>query len=188
MPTQTRCPSCSAAVPATAAWCSLCHADLRHRDAPPPAPVVTVAEPSAAEVADDRSDDVLLAALDLESAGRHAVGATPTRERAGSSGGRHAAGRRSASRPGRTAVSARPAPDVYLGSAALPTDDEPTPEQVDAFAEAMLARLAESEKGPSVLDPDELPGGRWGFVAGLTAAFILVLITVGTVLGFILSR
>jgi hypothetical protein len=152
---------------------------------------VAAAGPSDAELSDDgSSDDVLLADLELESAGRHAVGATASRERAApSSGGRHAAGRRSASRPARASVSShRPAPDVYLGSAALPTDGEPTPEQVDAFAEAMLARLAESEKGPSVLDPDELPGGRWGFAAGLTAAFIVVLITVGTVLGFILSR
>jgi hypothetical protein len=154
------------------------------------APEPSDAEPSDAELSDARlSDDVLLADLELESAGRHAVGATSSRERAGSTGGRHAAGRRSASRPARAAgPTHRPAPDVYLGSAALPTDGEPTPEQVDAFAEAMLARLAESEKGPSVLDPDELPGGRWGFAAGLTAAFILVLITVGTVLGFILSR
>jgi hypothetical protein len=39
-----------------------------------------------------------------------------------------------------------------------------------------------------VLDPDELPGGRWGFTAGLTAAFLVALMAVGTVLGFILSR
>jgi hypothetical protein len=185
VPIQTRCPSCSAAVPANAAWCSLCHADLRHRDEPRAA---TAAEPVEADLQLDL-DPGLEPGLELQGAGRHAVGVPATRERTVSSGGRHAAGRRTASRPARTSATARrSASDPYLGTAALPTDGEPTPEQVDAFAEAMLQRLAESEKGPSVLDPDELPGGRWGFAAGLTAAFIVLLITVGTVLGFILSR
>ena len=134
----------------------------------------------------EEPDVELRADLELESAGRHAGG---SRERAVASGGRHAAGRRSPSRPARAAAPARrSAPDPYLGTAALPADGEPTPEQLDAFAEAMLARLAESEKGPNVLDPDELPGGRWGFAAGLTAAFIVLLITAGTIVGFLLSR
>jgi hypothetical protein len=180
VPIQTRCPSCSAAVPANAAWCSLCHADLRHRDEP-----LTAA---AHDVADHPEAD-LRAELELESAGRHAVDAHAPRDRAVSSGGRHAAGRRTAGRSTRASAPARRAtPDPYLGTAALPADGDPTPEQVDAFAEAMLRRLAESEKGPSVLDPDELPGGRWGFTAGLTAAFLVALMAVGTVLGFILSR
>jgi hypothetical protein len=180
VPIQTRCPSCAAAVPANAAWCSLCHADLRHRDEPLTSAVDDLA---------DQPEDDLPVERELESAGRHAVGAPVPRDRAVSSGGRHAAGRRTAARSTRASAPTRRATaDPYLGTAALPADGDPTPEQVDAFAEAMLRRLADSEKGPSVLDPDELPGGRWGFTAGLTAAFIVALIAVGTVLGFLLSR
>ncbi len=125
---------------------------------------------------------------ELEPAGRHAVGASAVPDRPASTAGRHAAGRRAAPRPSRSSAVRRPAPDLALEPVALPTEGELTPEQVDAFADQMLLRLAVVEKGPSMLDPDELPGGRWGFAAGLTAAFIALLILVGTVLGFILSR
>jgi hypothetical protein len=70
----------------------------------------------------------------------------------------------------------------------LPADAELTPEQVDALAAQMLQRLAVTEKSTAVLDPEDLPGGKWGFTAGLMALIVIVLIAVGTVGGFLLSR
>lgn len=180
MPIQTRCPSCSAAIPANAAWCSLCHADLRA-----PAPV-TAADVEPVEVVDV---DVELREA-VEPSGRHAVAAPVTRDRTPSSGGKHAAGRRSSSRPSRSSGTraAAVAPEAVLEGIELPSDTELTPEQVDALAAQMLQRLAVTEKSASVLDPEDLPGGKWGFTAGLMALIVIVLIAVGTVGGFLLSR
>ena len=180
MPIQTRCPSCSAAIPANAAWCSLCHADLR-APAPTPARPVDVDPVEAADV--ELREPV-------ESSGRHAVGAPVTRDRTPSSGGKHAAGRRSSARPSRSAGTrtAATSPEDVLEGIELPADAELTPEQVDALAAQMLQRLAVTEKSTGVLDPEDLPGGKWGFTAGLMALIVIVLIAVGTVGGFLLSR
>ena len=186
MPIQTRCPSCSAALPANAAWCSLCHADLRT-----PAPVTAVAvDPVGPNEPVDLDVELREA---VEPSGRHAIEAPVTRDRVPSSGGKHAAGRRASSRPsprssGTRAAAPRTVPEDVLEGIDVPADATLTPEQVDALAAQMLQRLAVTEKSAGVLDPGDLPGGKWGFTAGLMALIVIVLITIGTVGGFLLSR
>ncbi len=63
-----------------------------------------------------------------------------------------------------------------------------TPEQVDALADQLLSRLAVTENRPNVLDPDDLPGGKWGFAAAVTGAIVVVLLAVGTVVGPLVNR
>ena len=191
MPIQTRCPSCAAAVPPTAAWCSLCHADLRPRPAPPvPAPTVTVV-PGAASAPD---------LVDSSVSGRHAAAEPVDAPSPGGSGGRHAArgpvlrtssrtsprsSQRSASQ---RSASPRPATQVTLEGIDVPTDGEVSPEKVDELAEQMLARLAISETGVDVLDPETLPGGKWGFAAGLMVALVLAFIIVSWVVVHLVNR
>jgi len=70
----------------------------------------------------------------------------------------------------------------------LPVGGELTPEAVDALADQMLHRLAVTEKAVSVLDPEDLPGGKWGFTAGLMAVIVVAMVAIATVIGFIISR
>ena len=181
MPIQTRCPSCAAAVPPTAAWCSLCHADLRPRSAPPvSAPSVTVI-PGAATASD---------LVDSSVSGRHAAAVPVEAPRPGGSGGRHAA-RGPVPRPsGRTPTSTAPRPSSHasLEGLDLPTDGEVSPEKVDELAAQMLARLAVTETGADVLDPETLPGGKWGFAAGVMVALVLAFIVVSWIVVHLTNR
>jgi hypothetical protein len=52
----------------------------------------------------------------------------------------------------------------------------------------MLRRLAVTEKSVTVLDPEDLPGGKWGFTAGLMAVIVVAMVALATVLGFLISR
>lgn len=186
MPIQTRCPSCSAAVPSSAAWCSLCHADLRD---PAEATSVDLSDgSSAAEHVAEMSDAEL---IQTEPVGRHAAHVPAAPERPRSSGamtGRHAASRgRSVARPsvrGAAPVSG----GAVLDGIELPSGGDVTPEQVDALAEQMLTRLAVTEARPTVLDLDDVPGGKWGFAAAVMTAVIVVLLAVGTIAGLVLNR
>lgn len=49
----------------------------------------------------------------------------------------------------------------------------------------MLTQLAVSEPQQRFFDPDELPGGKFVFMAGLGLAIIVVLVVLYTVLGMI---
>ena len=181
MPIQTRCPSCAAAVPPTAAWCSLCHADLRPRSAPPvSAPSVTVV-PGVATGPD---------LVDSSVSGRHAAAVPVEAPRSSGSGGRHAA-RGPVLRPSsRTSTRSAPRPSshVSLEGLDLPADGEVSPEKVDELAEQMLARLAVTETGADVLDPESLPGGKWGFAAGVMVALVLAFIVVSWVVVHLANR
>jgi len=185
VPIQTRCPSCSAAVPPTAAWCGLCHADLR-TSPPPPSPTTLVlpARPSESPAVPAASDDEPVV-------GRHAaaVPVTSPAPRAAASG-RHAArsaGLRDAS-PGAARTSSRAASPATLEGIAIPTDGELTPEQIDEVAEQMLARLAVSETRVDVFDLESIPGGKWGFAAGVTVALVLVFVLVSWLLVHLATR
>jgi hypothetical protein len=121
--------------------------------------------------------------VDSTVSGRHAAGGPVEAPRStGSTGGRHAA-RGPAPRVSRSAArtSPRPAAPTSLAGLELPADGEVSPEEVDELAEQMLARLAVTETGADVLDPETLPGGKWGFAAGLMVALVLAFIVVSWV-------
>jgi len=187
VPIQTRCPSCAAAVSPTAAWCSLCHADLRPRTAPPvSAPSVTVIPGSAP------GPDL----VDSSVSGRHAASSPVEAPRTTTSVGRHAArgpvaratGGRASGRASQRTAPQRAASHATLEGLDLPTDGEVSPEKVDELAEQMLARLAVTETGVDVLDPETLPGGKWGFAAGVMVALVLAFIVVSWVLVHLANR
>lgn len=198
VPIQTRCPSCAAAVPSFAAWCSLCHADLRpETERPDPAAPVVVADAVQVALPPDPEPEA------GAPAGRHAAtGAVPA-VRTGSSGGRHAARRSlvgasassapssspsmapsSASAPSSSSRLAPPAPEDLV----RPHDDDVTPDQVDALAEQMLARLAVAEPRDRLLDPRALPGGVWAFSAACALGAVVLFVVVANVLGLFLNR
>jgi hypothetical protein len=208
VPIQTRCPSCSAAIPTNAAWCSLCHSDLRPRPAPrpaaPAAPVTIIVAPVHGTVLEDTRPTGIPSDADLELAlgsaldeepvpvGRHSRDAptpvptptaTPTAlrpSRALPSRGKHAgSGRRTPSRPRAAALD--------LGDLELPAPGDATPEQVDQLADQMLSHLAVSEPQPRLLDPDDFPGGRWGFAGAGLVTILVVLLVLYTVAGVILG-
>ncbi|MFC6238786.1 hypothetical protein [Longivirga aurantiaca] len=169
MPIQSRCPSCAAAVPTGAAWCSLCHADLRARREPR----------AAAHPVDDVLPDL--------------TGAT----RSGGTEGDEPVGRREAGRHakqpapvGRRQAGARV--DTIDRSADLEGLDIPTgevrPEQVDELADQMLARLAVTERRQRMFDPDDVPGGRWTVALVGGTLTLLLMLSVFAVLGALLSR
>ena len=70
----------------------------------------------------------------------------------------------------------------------IPQSDTVTPEEVDAIADQMLSRLAIVEERPRLLDPDDLPGGKWGFIGGGMLAVIVVVLAVGSLLVLITNR
>ena len=189
VPFQSRCPNCGASIPTGAAWCSLCHADLR--------PAVSVVSPTSSATtvvpggeSGRRSRTATLTAPEAapevahqdapepdRTAGRHSRGvapAPPARPRSG----RHAAG-------GRVAPAARPLPTEPLN---LELEGDITPDQVDEIADQMLSHLAASEPRPASIDYDALPGGKWGAIAGGAFALILVVMIVSVVLNLILNH
>lgn len=201
MPIQTRCPSCSAAIPTNAAWCSLCHSDLRPRPAPraaapAAAPTIVVApvpgnvlqeERPQPQVHDLGLGDELDLDLDDDPApvGRHSrqepqlADEAPRPSRALPPRGKHAGSRRAPVAARRTSV-----PTLALDELELPAG-EATPEQVDELAEQMLTHLALTEPQPRLLDPDDFPGGRWGLAGAGLVAMIVILLVLYTVLGVI---
>ena len=202
MPIQTRCPSCSAAIPTNAAWCSLCHSDLRPRSAPrptaPAAPTTIIVAPVPGTVLEDTrvgadsTDDEL--EDELAPVGRHsreapvdstapATRTAPTARpsRALPSRGKHAGSGRRSAPPARSGAVL----DVADLTLAVPGDA--TPEQVDEIADQMLTHLALVEPQPQLFDPDDFPGGRWGFAGAGLIATIVILLVIYTILGFVLG-
>ncbi|MGE0818749.1 MAG: hypothetical protein AB7O74_08785 [Candidatus Nanopelagicales bacterium] len=177
MPIQSRCPSCAAAVPSGAAWCSLCHADLRVRKDPPQVarPVDDVLPSSGRAAAPSvRAQVAEPEPVGRREAGRHARTPEPV--------GRREAGRRTAGR-----TSTRTLDPELLQDLELP-DGQVAPEQVDQIADRMLARLAVTERAPRMFDPEDVPGGKWT-VAGVGAfVMILALLSVFAVLGAVFGR
>jgi len=217
VPIPTRCPSCGAALPVAAAWCSLCHSDLRPRTVTPSTSVVlpgtpTVTPvPTAAAVVPDASGGSTITDEPRPS-GRHSAervsqSVTSEPSYAGSAGwddpgaglvpgargvarGGRAAARATAR--GKHAAGGRTAPSVQdlasLDPITIATSEKVTPEEVDAIADQMLSRLAILEERPRLLDPDDLPGGKWGFIGGGMLAVIVVVLAVGSLLVLITNR
>jgi len=213
VPIQTRCPSCGAALPVAAAWCSLCHSDLRPRTVTPSAAVVLpgtpAPQPSGAAAAALPAPGSTLTD-EPRPTGRHSaerVVTTPLAEVAHTGvpdrngrdeaadaairGSRSADRGRAASR-GRHAAGARSAPVVHdlahLDPIPLPSSDTVTTEEVEAIADRMLSRLAILEERPRLLDPDDLPGGKWGFIGGGMLAVVVVVLAVGSLIVLITNR
>lgn len=180
MPIQSRCPSCAAAVPSGAAWCSLCHADLRARQEPArvprpvddvlPASTRSAAPTAGARIAEEPEP------VGRREAGRHAKEPEPI--------GRREAGRREAGRGSATRTLDRTAD---LEGIEIPTG-EVAPEQVDEIADQMLARLAVSERSRRMFDPDDVPGGRWTVAGAGGVVVLLVLLSLYAILGAIFNR
>ncbi len=181
VPIQSRCPACSAAVPSGAAWCSLCHADLRARREP-----ARVAPPV---------DDVLPVSSPLVRPTRVAAAAAPEPEPIGRrEAGRHArepepVGRREAGRQstGSRASTRTLEPVAGLEGIELPTGEIP-PEQVEVLADQMLARLAMSDEGPRIFDPSRVPGGKWAVAAAASVVTAIALLAVYSLLGVVFGR
>ena len=197
VPIQTRCPSCAAAVPSSAAWCSLCHADLRPEpERPDPAAPVVVADAEQVALPPDPEPEA------AAPSGRHAATSAVPAVRTGSSGGRHAARRSLVSASASSSASSRsmatssasaassssrlapPAPEDLV----RPPDGDVTPDHVDALAEQMLARLAVAEPRDRLLDPRALPGGVWAFSAACALGAVVLFVVVANVLGLFLNR
>lgn len=173
MPIQSRCPSCAAALPSGAAWCSLCHADLRAK----PAPAPTVAVDSVLPGADGEAWDAQAAEPPVRTVGRHAKEPVGRRE----APRREPAGRREARRNTQTLD-----PSLVLEGIDLP-DADATPDEVDEIADRMIARLAMAEPKSRVLDPSDLPGGKWVFAAVAGTAVVGVMLLLFTLLGALLG-
>jgi hypothetical protein len=182
----------------------LCHADLRPRrearssattvvpsSRPPVATAATpgpelgldlsVLEPVALEFVEPEPD---------EPRGRHSRDAAPPASpHEQPVPGRHSHGRAGTSRslgrsgPGRRSRTTGTVMD--LEGVQIPTGDQVTAEQVDLVAEQMLTRLKLSEPQSRFLDPDDVPGGKWGIVAAGTVTVIVALLVVYTVLGLV---
>jgi len=174
VPIQSRCPSCAAALPAGAAWCSLCHADLRAK----PAPVAAAAStPDAADASLDLAVSEPSEPSVPRASGRHAKEPVGRREAPRPAAAREPVGRREARRATQTLD-----PSLVLEGIDLPSG-EATPDQVEEIADRMLARLAVAEPQARVLDPADLPGGKWGFAAAAGAGVLAVMLLLLTVLG-----
>jgi hypothetical protein len=146
-------------------------------DGPPPAPRGRHAR--VEDLEEDLDDVPEPAAPDLvEPAPEPAPAPLPR------SGGRHARGRSTPSRARSRAV-ARPA--VPFEPLDLDLDRELAPEEVEQIADQMLDQLAVSEVRPRFFDPDEIPGGKFVFMAVLGLAVVVVLVVLYTVLGLIID-
>lgn len=159
-----RCPSCQAAVPAGADWCSLCHRDLR----PAPAPTSSTPQPVTSEaVAPEapRRARGRHARPDNGQAVTHPVAASPAR-----TSGRHAS-----------------ATLALLEDVEVPRPEDADSEEIDAYADVMLTRLAIADPAPRFADPGSFPGGRWGLAAASMVGVTLVLLAVGAVAGIVLG-
>ena len=213
VPIQTRCPSCGAALPVAAAWCSLCHSDLRPRTVTPSAAVVLPGTP-APQPSGSAAAPVPTAGSTITDeprpTGRHSAERVVTAplvelvhtgaiDRDGPDeasdpavrGSRSADRGRAASR-GRHAAGTRTAPVAqelaHLDPIPVPSSDPMTTEEVEAIADRMLHRLAILEERPRLLDPDDLPGGKWGFIGGGMLAVIIVVLAVGSLIVLLTNR
>lgn len=192
MPIQTRCPSCAAAVPNNAAWCSLCHADLRPRSVATKAATIVPGRPSTAAATSARTEPpvVSVASPDSDDApdpepstGRHSRSTAPETSparapRALPARGRHATG-------GSQGARRSSAPTMTWDDEPLAIDPDATPDEVDEIADRFLTRLALSEPRARMLDPQELPGGKWGFAAAATGGVVALLLALYTILGLL---
>jgi hypothetical protein len=182
VPIQSRCPACSAAVPSGAAWCSLCHADLRARREPArvAAPVDDVLPASSSAVRPTRVAATPAAPepepIGRREAGRHAREPEPVGRR---EAGRQSSGSRSSTRT--------LDPVAGLEGIELPTGEIP-PEQVEVLADQMLARLAMSDEGPRIFDPSRFPGGKWAVAAAASVVTVIALLAVYSLLGVVFGR
>jgi hypothetical protein len=70
----------------------------------------------------------------------------------------------------------------------LDLDGDVTPDQVEEIADQMLHHLAAAETRPAFIDYDELPGGKWGAIAGGALALIVVVMIVSVILNLIFNR
>lgn len=171
-------------MPAGAGWCSLCHADLREPTQLLGVPVsqMPVSEPAAVS--------------SFAAPPKPSVNLFKPRKASRQSTGRHSAG----AVAGTTTVATElpPAPGTVL---TVPTQDHPdvasavtveseaeraAAQQAAVWAEQVLAQLREAE--PGLIDPETAPGGKWGMAAAGTAAVIVVLLLVYTLLGFVIGR
>ncbi len=216
MPIQTRCPSCTAAVPSNAAWCSLCHADLRPRRDPvrlaatvvpggsSPSASASFASPSsmtssaslthAPDTSGAEEAQATMLLDDPRPTGRHSSDpafSRPEVEAAALAPALPAAPAqvRSAVPRGRHAAGRASAPSAApVEGIELPADGQATPEEVEALAAQMLSRLAIHDPRPHVFDPAEMPGGKWGFAAACTLGIVVVLAVFGALIGLVANR
>ena len=171
VPIQSRCPSCGAAVPTGAAWCSLCHADLRPRREPVAVPIDVTTLPS------EYADVAGYATPSPEAAPRHAAGRHSKDAGTSARAGRRQAPRTASRQAGRAFDA-----DLALEGIALPTENA-APGEVEEVADMMLARLAMTEPKSRMLNPSDLPGGKWGVVIAGGATVLCVMLILFTVLG-----
>jgi hypothetical protein len=162
----SRCPRCQAAVPSGAAWCSLCHRDLR------PEPVASVPPGSGT--------------TDLARGEAPAAGASARRGRHARPDDDHVG---TASEPGRPGTAGRHSTAALglLEGVAVPRAEEAGDEEVEAYADAMLTRLRVADPAPRLADPGSFPGGRWGLAAVAMIGMTLVLLALGAVAGAVLG-
>lgn len=73
-------------------------------------------------------------------------------------------------------------PSLVLEGIELP-QGEASADEVEEIADRMLARLAMAEPKPRVLDPSDLPGGKWAFAAAAGTAVVAVMLLLFTLLG-----
>jgi hypothetical protein len=199
VPIQTRCPSCAAAVPSTAAWCSLCHADLRPRTearssartvVPTSGPAAGGGRAARRQAAEGGTQVLDPPEVEDVPRGRHSRVAEPDLVPV-ATGGRAAARRAAESqRRGRTASSGRRerTSSVGLDGLVLPSGDAATADEVGLVADQMLTRLAIAEQGRRLPNPANLPGGKWGLAAMGTLGVIALLLVVYTILGLVFGR
>lgn len=148
-----------------------------------------VAEPDASAYAESYAESSAVpSAVDVEEAprGRHSRVEEPAAEYVPPpASGRHARGRGPAPRT----RARRPVPTLPLEPLELDLDGRPlAPEEVDQIADQMLDRLAVTEERPRFFDPEELPGGKFVFMAGCGFAVLVLLVVMYTVLGLFLNR
>lgn len=110
-------------------------------------------------------------------AGRHAKEPVGRRE----APRREPVGRREARRGTQTMD-----PSLVLEGIDIP-DGEASPDEVEEMADRMLARLAMAEPKSRVLDPSDLPGGKWAFAAAAGTAVVAVMLLLFTILGALLG-
>ncbi len=157
-------------MPAGAAWCSLCHRDLRPEPTGPTAP--------------DPAEEIT-------------VPSTVPRGGTGQRRGRHARPEgeppdaaplvRVSAGSGRHAPSAPASTLALLEGIEAPRSADADDEEVEAYAELMLTRLRIADPAPQLADPRSFPGGRWGLAAAAMLAITLALLAVGAVAGAVLG-
>ena len=163
VPNLARCPSCNAALPQGAPWCSLCLTDLRRPVAAPDVEPVL----SAATERDDLPEGF------VPVRGRH--------RRTEAVDGRDVGGGvRLAEAPVAPQVLD---PDVIELVSTAPTDEQGQVDP-DALSSMLLARLAATESGRGhAPDPSTVPGGKWTIVFGGALSITIVLVILAAIGG-----